>query len=54
MSEPLTREDEIALAEKFDRDRGLDRPREERAREARRHLESAPVIPWPPRTEEVE
>lgn len=43
---PLTLEDELALADKFDRDRGLDRPRNLRSKEGYEHLDGAPVLTW--------
>jgi hypothetical protein len=43
---PLTDEDEKALAAQHDAERGLDRPRELRAKEAHEHAQGAPVVPW--------
>lgn len=46
--EPITDEDEAFLAAEYDRARGYDRPREERAKEAYQAALDAPQITWTP------
>lgn len=46
--QPLSYEDELAMAEQYDQDRGYNLPLRERSKEARALAEGARLISWTP------